>query len=90
MYLFFFAAVCEIFFIFYILYFIFSVPDRPPSTPRPPSPRIFTVFNRMREYEEEITRDMRVGKGALKGQDARSIDASPAEVSKQLKSGRPI
>ena len=80
-------AVCE--------FFSFSVPDFflfflffPPSSLF--FFFIFTVFNRMREYEEEITRDMRVGKGALKGQDARSIDASPAEVSKQLKSGRPI
>jgi hypothetical protein len=48
------------------------------------------TFNRMRDYEEEITRDLRDSKKKRTGEDARSIDANPAEISKQLKGGRPI
>ena len=47
------------------------------------------TFNRMRDYEEEITRDLRVGK-VRQGEDARSIDATPNDIAKQLKGGRPI
>ena len=48
------------------------------------------TFNRMRDYEEEITRDLRLGTTKRKGEDARSIDASASAISKQLKGGRPI
>ena len=49
------------------------------------------TFNRTREFEPEITREMREGGDvAKKLGEGRSVDKSVEEVHKQLKSGRPI
>ncbi len=45
------------------------------------------VFNRYRESEPEITRDIREGKDSTKAK--RSIDKSHGDIVKELKSGRP-
>ena len=48
------------------------------------------TFNRMREYDVEITRAI-AGLGKTKtGKEALSVDADPEAISKQLKGGRPI
>ena len=48
------------------------------------------TFNRMREYDVEITRAV-AGLGKTKtGKEALSVDADPEAISKQLKGGRPI